>query len=124
MQTERTHPVSHALAVAHVCAELALAAEAEGGIPRPLAASISIAANDAAARLHAFLAASEDTLPPDLVHRSIQAKSDLAAIARFAGLVLSYTSRPRDGGYIAKAVRQTANHAIDCLSLLETVIFL
>ncbi|RDI98039.1 hypothetical protein DVT68_13225 [Dyella solisilvae] len=121
MQTERTHPVSHALVVARACAELALEAETEGSFARPLAASLSVAASDAAGRLKAFLSTHGDTISPDLVHRSFQAQSDLAAIAQFAGLVLTYTSTPRDGSYLAKIVRHTANHAVECLSRVEEV---
>ncbi|RDI98030.1 hypothetical protein DVT68_13170 [Dyella solisilvae] len=124
MQTERTHPVTNALAVARACAELALEAETEGSFPRPLATSVLAAANDAAARLKVFLTTYADTLSPDLAHRSFQAHSDLAAIAQFSGLVLTYTSTPRDGAYLAKIVRHTANHAVDCLSHVEEVIYL
>ncbi|WP_147281782.1 hypothetical protein [Dyella solisilvae] len=123
MQTERTHPVTNALAVANACAELALEGEAEGSFPRPLAASVSDAANEAAARLKAFISTYEDALSPYSVHRSFQALSDLEAIAQFAGLVLTYTSTPRGAGYLAKIVRHMANHAVDCLNYVEESIY-
>ncbi|RDI97550.1 hypothetical protein DVT68_14730 [Dyella solisilvae] len=124
MQTDRTHAVTQELMVARTCAELAQEAEAKGSFPRHLAASLAGAASDAAASLKVFLSSTRaDTMPPDLVHRSFQAHSDLAAIAQFAGLVLTYTSTPRDAAYLSKIVRHTANHAVECLNHVEEAIY-
>jgi len=124
MLTKRTHPVTHALAVANACSDLALEAEALSSFPRPLATSLLASANDAAARLKIFLSTHGDSMCPLLAHRSSQAQSDLVAIAQFAELVLTYSATPRNAGYLVKIVRRTANHAVDCLNHVEEAIHL
>ena len=94
----------------------------EGGFPKLLSANLSSAANEAAARLGDFLTSNEKCIAIDVECKAHLAQGDLAALAKLIGLVVSYETKPRDAGYVARIVRLTANHAIACLSQVEGVL--
>ncbi|RDI96803.1 hypothetical protein DVT68_20075 [Dyella solisilvae] len=119
MQTERTHPVLHALTVARACVELAQEAMIADSFPKAVAATLSAAANDAAARLSQFRTTYSDIVSSELMSIAFRAQTDLAAISALAGLVATYKSAPRNASYIAKKIRNTAADAIDYLAYAE-----
>jgi hypothetical protein len=119
---ERTHPVASALSIARALHELASDAVNDGLFPRPMAATMSRAAREAAQALGFFIVARG----PGITHRAGReldsARVDLEALAELAELVCTQELTPKNAVHVALAMRYTAEQTAHRLKQAEDLL--